>query len=275
MDELGEQPAAEAGGTDWPTRILGIANFVVFAIFGAFLSWRTQQLENEVSIVQTASEYLEIIARNDAPGYAKGLALSAIYSESLLAKDLVVETAYRIEDETTSQGSIVGALFHEIAHEPSRLQLPLGFLDQVATRRDPVSGDFTLFLSGWGIDSQLGGLFDRKASDPIPAFQLQLDNDVYCTYPTLDDTDCHFELSRRPDVDKTFSNVPTSTDSGFAVTLPLGWDHAQQMLMKVRLISKEGAARVIYARCIELTDLVHGKRLVESPARNGRCVADE
>lgn len=253
----------------WVTWALAIGNFVVVSVLGAYVSWQTQSLEDRLSPVQTAAQYIDIVASREAPDYAKSLALSAIFDQGLISRDQLLETAYRIEDDTAER-TVVGPLLYQIAGTEELLGLPFGFVDEVTVRRGAAGETPELTVAAWGVDDQ-GWSIARGPSDHPAMLQIELDNTLRCILPPQPELPCEVTLADRPGVGKIFARYPGAAQSGFTATFPALDDGSGLALLAVRLIDAGGNARTIYSRCVDLGTGGSGRRLREGPWVDGRC----
>lgn len=256
---MGEDAPAGRRGVDWATWVFGIGNFLIVSLLGAFFTWRTNELESRLSVVQTAGEYIAIVADEGAPDYAKSLALSAIFDEGLLSRDLVLETAYRIEDDSVER-TVVGPLLYQIAATDELLALPFGFVGEILAT-DPDDGEgVELTVDGWGLDDRgwAGGL------------QVQVGNRLRCQGPAWEDGRCEIEYGRRDDVGRIFRRYPDAAASGFRLRFRQPeFDGAA--LLTVRLLDRDGNARNILSRCVSPPAGGGRGDLAESPYLAGKC----
>jgi hypothetical protein len=193
---------------------LGIGNFVVVSVLGAFFTWRTQDLESRLSTIGTAAPYIQLVASSDAPAYAKSLALSAIFSEGLLSRDVLLETAYRLEDENLER-SIVGPLLFQIAQAEELLELPFGYMRGATSQEAEDGGGVELRLEGWALDDD-GWASGRPSDGSAPMLQIEMDGNLSCQYPAAAAPGCQVELAPRPDIQRIFRGYPSLPSRGEA-----------------------------------------------------------
>lgn len=236
--------------SDWTALLLGAANFLLVTVLGAYTSWRTQDLENRLSTVQTAAQYIEIVADESAPDYAKGMALNAIFDQGIVSKDQLLDAAYRIEDDSLER-TMVGQVFYQIANLNERLLAPFGYIEDVKIHRsdDKV---FELVIRGWGVDDDgwLSGTDDGRNTYLV----VELDNEPVCPFPTPEGVDCEVVFASRPDISAAFSQYPVSEASGFELRLRMMLDARQARHLVVALRDKDHRGRIIYSRCVVLED---------------------
>lgn len=254
---------------DWLAWILGIGNFVFVTLVGAYFAWKTNDLEEKLSTIQTAGQYIEIVAAQDAPDYAKTLALSAIFDEGLLSRDLLLEAAYRIEDDAPER-TVVGPLLYRIADSNQLLDLPIGFVGNVSVDQRPGSVAPELTIHGWAIDNQ--GWAPENPLEPSPGtmLQIELEGTLRCEYPLREGLECDVEIFDREDISSIFGHYPNALTSGFATKLPLADTPLRFSHLVVRLLDARSHARVIYSRCVDLAE-VGKSRLPEKAFPGSRC----
>lgn len=250
---------------------LGIGNFIVVTLVGAYFSWRTHDLESRLSTAQTAGQYIAIIANEEAPDYAKTLALSAIFHQGLISRDLLLETAYRIEDDSLER-TIVGPLLYEVAGSESPVASPFGFVDRVQIDSSGGDGGPRLTVRGWGVDDQ-GWAEERESDRGFPMLHIDLGGVRHCTYPSPENDNCTVRVSRRPDVGALFVGYRGALESGFEATFDVpAWSDGWRLLT-IRLIDRQGNPRIIYSRCIEHNSRTDGQHVAEVAFAEGRCPA--
>ncbi len=235
---------------EWVALILGIGNFFLVTVLGAFTSCRTEDLESRLSTVQTAAQYIQIIANRSAPDYAKGMALNAIFNQGLLSKDQLLDTAYRIEDDSLER-TMVGQIFYEIANTEERLLSPFGYIEDVKIRQN-YEGNLELIIRGWGVDDD--GWIPAKADGPNLYLVVELNDELVCSFPVAKGIDCGVRIFPRPDIFAAFSQYPGSELAGFDVRLPLKEDGQWPRHLVIALRDQDHRGRIIYSRCVAVRE---------------------
>lgn len=253
--ETGDGSSAESGGgglsrSEWVGLILGVGNFLLVTVLGAYTSWRTQDLESRLSTLQTAGEYIRIVADGSAPDYAKGMALNAIFNQGLLSRDQLLDAAYRIEDDSLER-TMVGQIFYRLASLEERLESPFGYVEDVVVR-EGADGRPELAIRGWGVDDSgwLSGPMDGRNQYLV----VEVNDELVCTYPGADEVGCTVTFGDRPDIFAAFPQYPQSKSGGFEVTFPINGDAVRALHLVIALRDKDHRGRIIYSRCVGLPE---------------------
>lgn len=237
--------------TEWTTWTLGIGNFLLVSVLGAYTSWRTQDLESKLSTVQTAAQYIEIVADDAAPDYAKGMALNAIFNQGLVSRDQLLDAAYRIEDDSLER-TMVGQIFYEIANIEERLQSPFGYVEDVKARRTE-DGGLELVVRGWGVDNR--GWIPAEPDGRDLYLVVELDDELSCSFPIAEGVDCDVTFGPRPDISAAFSKYPQSGSGGFELSLPVTDGEPASRHLVIALRDQDHRGRILYSRCIAFAGL--------------------
>lgn len=265
---MSEESPRASKSKDLILLMLGIGNFLLVSVLGAYVSWKTQEIESRLSAVRTAGQYIQIVADGSSPDYAKGLALGAILKEGLLSPDHVLEAAYRVEDDSLEK-TVVGPLLYQIAASEDRPRLPFGFVAPPLLGRSEDGQVLELTVRGWAIDDQ-GWSSPRDGSTIGTLLQVELGGSLRCTYPPLEGKSCEVRLHRRSEIAGIFAQYPEAELSGFSATFPcqpVSWP----ALLMVRVIDRDGNARNLYSRCIHGNDSGAGEPLLEGRFQGGAC----
>ena len=269
---MSEENSPRLSSKDWVLLTLGVGNFLMVSVLGAYVSWKAQEIETRLSAVRTAGQYIQIVANSTSPDYAKGLALGAILKEGLLSADHILEAAYRVEDDSLEK-TVVGPLLYQIAASEDRPRLPFGFVAPPRLGRGQEGQDPELTVRGWAIDDQ-GWSSPRDGSTSGSWLQVELGRSVRCTYPPLAGESCEVKLQRRSEIALMFPHYPESELSGFSATFPCQPASWPALLM-VRVLDGDGNARNLYSRCIDVKEAGSGGPLIERRFQGGACRGEE
>lgn len=256
--------------SQWAPLVLGIGNFFLVTVLGAYTSWWAQDLESKLSTVQTAAQYIEIVADESAPDYAKGMALNAIFHQGLISKDRLLDAAYRIEDDSLER-TMVGQIFYQMANIEARLLAPFGYIEDVKVHQKDEE-HLQLVVRGWGIDD--GGWIPGETDGRNLYLVVELNDELVCSFPIAEEADCDVTFVPRPDISAAFSQYPRS-NAGFDIRLPMTQDAQWAQHLVIALRDEDHRGRIIYSRCVALKSLgplkVGQERRLKESKYDGSC----